>query len=90
MAQMYNPQEIISKANAMKEQSSQLQKMIQEMSSIVSDMSSVWKSPAQQSFTSKFSEIAPELMSFVTSINSFADRATEQAQAVIKSEEGPV
>lgn len=87
MAQMYNPQEIKNKATAMKEQSSQLQKMISQMSTIVSEMSAVWQSPAQQSFTAKFGEIEPQLTSFVTSINSFADRATAQAQAVIDSED---
>ena len=87
MAQMYNPQEIKNKATAMKEQSTQLQKLIDQMSSIVSEMSAAWQSPAQQSFTAKFGEIEPQLTSFVTSINSFADRATEQAEAVIKSED---
>lgn len=87
MAQIYNPQEIINKASAMKEQSSQLQKMISQMSTIVAEMSAVWQSPAQQSFSAKFGEIEPQLSSFVISINSFADRATAQAEAVLKSED---
>ena len=50
-------------------------------------MSAVWQSPAQQSFSAKFGEIEPQLSSFVASINSFADRATAQAEAVLKSED---
>lgn len=87
MGQMYNPQEIINKASDMKSQSDQLKKLIGDMSSIVSEMGAVWKSPAQQSFSAKFGEIEPQLTSFVTSINSFADRATAQAEAVLKSED---
>lgn len=90
MAQMYNPEEIINKASAMKEQSTELKRLIAEMSTVVAEMSAVWQSPAQQSFSAKFGEIEPQLSSFVTSINSFADRATAQAEAVIKSEVVPV
>ena len=87
MAQIYNPQEIINKAKEMRTQSEQLKKLINQMSGIVSEMRTVWQSPAQQKFSSRFSEIEPELSSFVTAINSFADRATAQAEAVLKSED---
>ena len=89
MSQMYNPDEIITKANAMTEQGAQLKSLIEQMSSIVSDMSTVWQSPAQQSFSAKYAEIEPQLSSFVTSINSFAERAVTQANAVKQSEDGP-
>ena len=90
MAQIYNPQEIINKASNMKEESENLRKLINSMSDVVSSMSSVWQSPAQQSFSAKFKEIEPELSSFVTNINGFADRAIQQAEAVIRSEDEPV
>lgn len=90
MAQIYNPDEIINKANVMKEQSNALKKLIGQMNEVVGSMSSVWQSPAQQSFSRKFEEIEPELSSFVTNINAFADRATEQANAVKKVEGDPV
>ena len=90
MAQMYNPDEIIAKANAMTEQSGELKSLISQMGNIVAEMSAVWQSPAQQSFSAKFGEIEPQLSSFVTSINSFAERAITQANAVKASEEDAV
>ena len=86
MAQIYNPDEIISKANAMKSQSDELKSLVNQMQSIVNEMSSVWKSPAQDAFKNKFVDIQPQLMSFCTNINSFADRAIAQAEAVKTSE----
>ncbi len=86
MGQMYNPQEIINKADAMKLQSEELSQLISQMATIVSEMSSVWQSPAQQAFTAKFGEVEPQLSSYVKSINSFADRAIAQAKSVINSE----
>ena len=82
MAQMYNPDEIISKANGMKEQSTELKSLINDMTNIVCEMRSVWQSPAQQRFTEKFEEIEPQLSSFCTNINSFAEKAIDHAKAV--------
>ncbi len=87
MAQMYNPDEIISKAKAMTDQSDELKKLINQMRNIVTEMGSVWQSPAQQAFTSKFEEIEPQLSSFCTTINSFADKATRHAKSVKDIEE---
>lgn len=86
MAQMYNPDEIISKANTMNTQAGELKKLISEMQSIIEEMGSVWQSPAQQAFSAKFAEIEPQLSAFVKTINSFADRAKVQAEDVKKSE----
>lgn len=86
MAQMYNPDEIISKANTMNTQAGELKKLIGEMQSIIEEMGSVWKSPAQEAFSAKFAEIEPQLSAFVKTINGFADRAKVQAEDVKKSE----
>lgn len=86
MKQIYNPDEIISKANGMKEQSGELKNLIDQMSTIVDELSSAWQSPAQQKFVSKFDELQPQLMEFCTAINKFAERATKQAEAVKKVE----
>lgn len=86
MAQMYNPDEIISTANAMTEQSGELKNLIAQMGNIVSEMSSVWQSPAQSEFAAKFQDIEPQLTSFCTTVNSFAEKATSHANDVKASE----
>lgn len=86
MAQMYNPDEIISKAETMRTQAGELNKLIVNMRSIIEEMGRVWQSPAQQSFSAKFTELEPELTTFVKTINTFADNAKTQAEDVKKSE----
>lgn len=86
MEQMYNPAEIKKAAEEMKTQGTQLQKLINQMSSIVSEMGTVWQSEAQRAFASKFNEIEPELSAYVKKINAYADRAIAQAEAIIRSE----
>lgn len=87
--QIYNPEEIMNKASAMEAQATELQSLINQMASVVQNMRSAWESPAARSFEARFNEIQPDLLSFVKSINSFAERATAQAKAVIITE-GPV
>ena len=86
MAQIYNPDEIISKAETMRTQAGELNKLIADMRAIIEEMGHVWQSPAQQSFSAKFLELEPQLSSFVKTINTFADNATTQAEDVKKSE----
>ena len=87
--QIYNPEEIMNKAAAMNNQAGELQSLINQMAGVVESMGKAWVSPASSSFQARFNEIRPELDSFVKSINSFAERATAQARAVLTTE-GPV
>lgn len=86
MTQEYNPQEMITAADELVKQKGLLQKEISNMRSIVEQMATVWQSDAQRAFTARFNEIDPQLSSFCTTIQSFADGAKNHAQAVIASE----
>ena len=82
MAQVYNPTEIKSKANQMKEESARLKNLIDQMSGVVDSLGGVWQSPAQSKFASKFHDLEPKLLSFCGSINQFGERAIAHAESV--------
>ena len=90
MAQIYNPDEIIKTSDNLEAKSKDLKKLIEQMRGIITEMGTVWQSPAQKTFASRFSEIEPQLTSFATTISSFAERAKAQAEAVRTSEVDPV
>lgn len=86
MDQIYNPEEIIKKAENMAEQSAALRKQIQRMATIVEEIGGVWSSPAQSRFSSKFEEIKTPLLNFCKQIDDFATNATTQAKNVLTVE----
>ena len=90
MAQIYNPDEIIKTSENMEAKSTELKNLIGQMRDIIAEMGTVWQSPAQKTFASRFSEIEPQLTSFATTISSFAERAKAQAEAVKINEVDPV
>lgn len=86
MEQMYNPEEIINKANDMSAQAATLKGQVERMATIVEEIGTVWKSPAQARFSAKFEEIKAPLLDFCKQINDFATNATTQAKNVISVE----
>ncbi len=86
MEQMYNPEEIINKANDMSAQADNLKKQVERMATIIDDIGSVWNSPAQARFAAKVGEIRTPLLNFCKQINDFATEASTQAKKVISIE----
>lgn len=87
MTQIYNTATIKAKANEITSQNGELKKIVAEMASIVSEMTSIWRDSAQSKFVQQFNELKPELDSFCTNIDNFAERATAHAMSVEKNSE---
>lgn len=82
--QYYEITQINHKAADIRQQSKQLEQTIQSMENIVNDLHSVWSDSAQLKFVQQFYDLKPELDSFCTTIERFAEQAEKHAADVLK------
>ena len=87
MTQIYDIAVIKTKAGDISTQNAELKKLIEEMGSIIDDMSRVWQDNAQTKFVKQFNELRPDLDRFCKGIDTLAERADTHAKTVEKNSE---